>query len=201
MRHVLRMKGVQSRSGAIPALPFGVGVTAGSAGLIAATGGTDRASPRLSGTSSGAVALAAVAVAADQYGGAAARTQIASSGEVHWSPWPMGKDGDARFVTYFACSIASSQLWARHRSWLGGWSRCRARVSTGRSDVYRIRGADAIPRALPLLARRAQQRASLGADRRSPRPAALRLPDDGLRCNPSAGSPAGSKAQNPLSHT
>ena len=108
MRHVLRTKGVQSRSGAIPALPFGVGVTAGSAGLIAATGGTYRASPRLSGTSPGAVALAAVAVAADQYGGAAARTQKPSSGEIHEAPWPMGKGGDARFVTYLACSIAPS---------------------------------------------------------------------------------------------
>jgi len=84
-------------------------------------------------------------VAANQYGGAAAGTQIASSREVHWSPWPMGKDGYARFVTYFACSVASSQLWARHRSWLGGWSRCRARVSTGRSDIYRISDANATP--------------------------------------------------------
>jgi hypothetical protein len=57
----------------------------------------------------------------------------------------MGKDGDARFVTYLACSVASSQLWARHRSWLGGWTRCRARVSTGRSDIYRISDANATP--------------------------------------------------------
>ena len=121
-------------------------VTTAQAVLIAATGCPDRAPARLSGTFGGAVALAAVAVAANQYRGAAAGAQVASSGKVHWSPWPMGKDGDARFVTYLACSVASSQLWARHRSWLGGWSRCRARVSTGRSDFYRISAADATPR-------------------------------------------------------
>jgi len=188
MRHFLR-------SGPITLLTFGVGVTATQTGLIAASGGTDRAAARLAGTSSGAVALAAIAVAANQYGGAAAGAQIASSGEVHWSPWPMGKDGDARFVTYFACSVASSQLWARHRSWLGGWSRCRARVSTGRSDIYRISGADATPtQALQKSSRsRAPSLASVEADSSLPTPAALRLPDDGLRCNPSAGSPAGSK--------
>ena len=203
MRHFLRSKGVQRRSGPITLLTLGVGVTATQTGLIAASGRTDRASASLTGASR-AVALAAVAAAANQYGGAAASAQIASSGEVHWSPWPMGKDGDARFVTYFACSVASSQLWARHRSWLGGWSRCRARVSTGRSDIYRISGADATPfadapehapvsHALPL--------ASFEAGQPSPSPAALRLPDEGLRCNPSAGSPAGSKPQNHLSHT
>ena len=159
MRHFLRPKGVQSRpkgvqsrpkgvqspSGPITPLTFGVGVTARQAGLIAATGGTDRASACQIGTSAGAVALAAVAVAANQYGGTTAGAQIASSGEVHGSPWPMGKDGDARFVTYWACSVASSQLWARYRSWLGGWSRYRARVSIGRSEFYRISGADATP--------------------------------------------------------
>ena len=144
MRHFLRSKGVQRRSGPITLLTLGVGVTATQTGLIAASGRTDRASASLTGASR-AVALAAVAAAANQYGGAAASAQVASSGEVHWSPWPMGKDGDTRFVTYFACSVASSQLWARHRSWLGGWSRCRARVSTGRSDIYRISDADATP--------------------------------------------------------
>ena len=144
MRHFLRSKGVQRRSGPITLLTLGVGVTATQTGLIAASGRTDRASESLT-RASRAAALAAVAAAANQYGGAAASAQIASSGEVHWSPWPMGKDSDARFVTYFACSVASSQLWARHRSWLGGWSRCHARVSTGRSDIYRISGADATP--------------------------------------------------------
>ena len=101
MRHFLRPSPVTL-------LTFGVGVAAAQAVLIAATGGTDRASTRLAGTSGGAVALAAVAVAANQHGGAAACAQIASSGEVHWSPWPMGNDGDARFVTYLACRVASS---------------------------------------------------------------------------------------------
>ena len=138
MRHFLR-------SSPITLLTFGVGVTAAQAGLIAAPGSTDRASAGFAGTSGGAVALAAIAVAADQHSGAAGGAQIASSRQLHWSPWPMGKDGDARFVTYFAGSGASSQLWARHRVWLGGWSRCRARVSTGGSPIYRISGADAIP--------------------------------------------------------
>ncbi len=86
MRHFLRPKGALSRSGPIPLLTFGVGMTAAQAVLIAATGGSDRVSARPVGTSAGAVALAAVAVAANQYGGAAAGAQIASSGEVHWSP-------------------------------------------------------------------------------------------------------------------
>ena len=203
MRHFLRPKEVQSRSSPISLLTFGVGVTAAQAVLIAATGCPDRAPARLSGTFGGAVALAAVAVAANQYRGAAAGAQVASSGKVHWSPWPMGNDGDARFVTYLACSVASSQLWARHRSWLGGWSRCRARVSTGRSDFYRISAADATPFAdAPEHAPASHDlsRASFEADQSSPSPAALRLPDEGLRCNPSAGSPAGSKPHNRFSH-
>ena len=72
MRHFLRPKGVQSHLLPITPLTFGVGVTTAQAGLIAATGGTDRASACQVGTSRSAVALAAVAMAANQYGGAAA---------------------------------------------------------------------------------------------------------------------------------
>ena len=72
--------------GPVTALALGVGMTASPAGLIAATGGTDSGASSLLRTRLGAVALAAVAVAANQYGGAAARAQIASSREVHWSP-------------------------------------------------------------------------------------------------------------------
>ena len=86
MRHFLRPKGVQSHLVPITLLTFGVGVTTAQAVLIATTGGPDRAPACLVGASRGAVALAAVAVAANQYGGAAARAQIASSREVHWSP-------------------------------------------------------------------------------------------------------------------
>ena len=82
MRHFLRSKGVQRRSGPITLLTLGVGVTATQTGLIAASGRTDRASASLTGASR-AVALAAVAAAANQYGGAAAGAQIASSREVH----------------------------------------------------------------------------------------------------------------------
>ena len=86
MRHFLRPNGVQSRPVPVTLLTFGVSVATAQAVLITATGGTNRASARLSGTSGGAVALAAVAVAANQHGGAAAGAQVASSGEVHWSP-------------------------------------------------------------------------------------------------------------------
>ena len=157
--------------------------------MIAATRSTEREPACLVGTSSSAVALAAVAVAANQYGGAAAGAQIASSGEIHWSPLTNGerRRRPLRDI-YSACSVASSQLWARHRVWLGRWSRCRARVSTGRSDIYRIRGADATPMHV---VQRIVDRRQLPRSRLIVR--CLRLPDDGLRCNPSAGSPAGSK--------
>ncbi len=83
MRHFLL-------SGSVTALPFGVGVTTAQAGLIAATSGTNRTTASLVGTLRRAVAVAAIAVAADEYGGATAGAQVASPGKVHWHSGPMG---------------------------------------------------------------------------------------------------------------
>lgn len=89
MRHFLL-------SGPVTTLAFGVGVTAAHAVLIAATRGTDRSPACLVGTPRGAVALAAITVAANEHGRAAADAQVASSGKVHWPTWPMGFTGDVR---------------------------------------------------------------------------------------------------------
>jgi hypothetical protein len=59
--------------GPVTALAFGVGVTAAQAVLIAATRGTDRLSAGLVGAPRGAVAVAAIAVAANEHGCAASR--------------------------------------------------------------------------------------------------------------------------------
>lgn len=72
------------------ALTFGVGTTATMGVLIATTSGSYRLMAGLRRTSFGAVAVAAITVAADQYGGATAGAQVASSGEFHWQSGPMG---------------------------------------------------------------------------------------------------------------
>jgi len=76
MRHFLRF-------GPIPALVFGVCMTASVRRLIAATGGLNGDASCLVGTPCGAVAVTPIAVTADDHGGAATRTQIASSRKVH----------------------------------------------------------------------------------------------------------------------
>lgn len=96
--------------GPVTALPVGVGVATARAGLIAAAGGTNRTAARLLGTLRSAVALAAITVAADEYGGAAAGAQVASSGKVHWQWRPMANDGDVRFVKYYAGNVAPEGL-------------------------------------------------------------------------------------------
>ena len=203
MRHFLRPKAVQSHSGPITLLTFGVGVTTAQTVLIAITGGPDRAAACQVGTSRGAVALATVAVAANEYGGAAAGAQIASSREVHGSPWPMGKDGDARFVTY---TLHAASLRRSCGRGIG------AGLAVGPDAVPVFPPADQISTAsatlTPPLANgpehvpghRTPPPASIVADRSLLIPDALRLSDDGLRCNPSAGSPAGSKPHNRFSH-
>jgi hypothetical protein len=65
MRHFLL-------SGAVTALAFGVGMTTAQTRLIAAAGGTHGAAARLVGTLRRAVTVAAIAVAADEHGRAAA---------------------------------------------------------------------------------------------------------------------------------
>lgn len=118
-------------SGPIPALTFGVRVTSPTTRLIAATGGLDGSASCLIGTPGGAVALTPITVTANDHGGAATRTQVASSREVHGQRGPMGGRQQARFVEYSACDVARQDSGARHRNWLGGWDRCRAGISTG----------------------------------------------------------------------
>ena len=124
MRHFLRF-------GPIPALAFGVCMTASPARLIAVTGSLDGGASCLIGTPCGAVAMTPITVTTNDHGGAATRTQVASSREIHGQRRPMGEDSNARFVKYSACSVARQDSGARHRNWLGGWDRCRAGISTG----------------------------------------------------------------------
>lgn len=63
----------------VTALSVGVGVATARAGLVAPVGGTNRTAARLLGTLRSAVAMAAITVAADEYGSAAASAQVASS--------------------------------------------------------------------------------------------------------------------------
>lgn len=117
--------------GPVAALAFGMGMTTSQGGLVAATSSTDGGVSCLIGTGDGAVALPPIAVAANDHGSAATRTQVASSREIHGQRRPMGEDSNARFVKYSACSVARQDSGARHRNWLGGWDRCRAGIATG----------------------------------------------------------------------
>jgi hypothetical protein len=83
MRHFLAFRPVT-------ALALGVGVTTSSAGLIAATGSTDGGASSLRRTRLGAVALAAIAVGANDRGLAAAGAKVVSSCRFHGQR-PMGE--------------------------------------------------------------------------------------------------------------
>lgn len=83
MRHFLL-------SGSVTALPFGVRVTTAPAGLIAAAGSTHRLVAGLFSTLRGAVAMAAITRAADEYRRATAGAAIASSWKFHGHTGPMG---------------------------------------------------------------------------------------------------------------
>lgn len=124
MRHFLRF-------GPIATLAFGVGMTASARRLIAATGGMSGGASCLIGAPCSAVAVAPITVTTDDHGGAATRTQVASSREVHGQKRANGEDSNARFVEYSACSVDRQDSGARQRNWLGGWCRCRAGISTG----------------------------------------------------------------------
>jgi hypothetical protein len=77
MRHFLQF-------GPVAALPLGMGMTAAQARLITAPGAAHGLMACLLRTLRGAVAVAAITVAADDNGGTAAGAQVASSGSVHW---------------------------------------------------------------------------------------------------------------------
>ena len=155
---------------------------------------------RLRRTSSGAVAVAAITMAAHKHGSAAAGAQVASSGDIHWQSGPMERvDGDARFVKYYAGNVAAVGAAGRGigtglavgtgvapafppASWLSTPSPMLALPSRRPSEFF--------VRQLQLALTRPS------GDSSHPIPAALRLSDDGLLCNPSAGSVAGRKPQN-----
>ena len=120
-------------------LTFGVGTAAAMRVLIATASGSYRLMACLWRTSPRAIAVAAITVAADQHGGAAAGTKVAPSWEFHWQLGPMGSRR-RRALREILCR-QRRRCWgcgARHRNWLGGWDRCRACVSTGWSAFYRI---------------------------------------------------------------
>lgn len=136
-------------------LTFGVGTAAAMGVLVATASGSYRLMAGLRRASSRAVAVAAITAAADQYRGAAAGAQVASSGEVHWRSGPMGSRRRRPLCEILRVQrrpsglrgAASDLTW-----WLGPVSRLRFHRPT---------------RFLPHRRRR-----------RYPTPAALRLPDN-----------------------
>jgi hypothetical protein len=100
MRHFLL-------SGPVPTLPFGMGATAAMRVLIATASRPDRLLAGLRRAACGAVAITTITGAADEHGIAATGAQVASSGEFHWQSGPMERDGNVRFVKYYAGNVAA----------------------------------------------------------------------------------------------
>jgi len=124
---------------AVLTLAFGMGETATMRVLIATAGSPYRLVTCLRRASLRAVAVAAITIAADKHGGAAAGAQVTSSGDIHWHSGPM--DSRRRPALREILCRQRRRCWgcgARHRNWLGGWDRCRACVSTGQSAFYSI---------------------------------------------------------------
>jgi hypothetical protein len=160
----------------VKALALSVGMTASPAILIAATGGTGSGVSRLRRTRLGAVALAAIAVAANDHCFAAAGTKIVSSCRIHRQR-PMGGRLQ-RLLRGILCmqrcpsgqrGAASELAWR-----LGPLSR---RHLHRLRCFYRIAGIGA----------------TVSPNTVITSPAALRLPDGSLLRKPPAGSPAGSR--------
>ncbi len=76
-------------SGPIAALPLCMRVPAAQTGLIAATRGTNCLAASQFGAIAAAVAIAAIAVAADQRSRTATSAQVAPSRRLHWQSGPM----------------------------------------------------------------------------------------------------------------
>ncbi len=160
--------------GSVTALPFSMRMTTAPAGLIAAAGSTHRVLAGLFSTLRGAVAMAAITRAADEYRRATAGAEIASSWKGHWHTRPMGSSRERPL-----CGILRVQ---RRPSGLRGAT----------TELAWRLGAPAFPPAgqrstasvIP---------APLSGHPFRIIPAALRLPDDALLRNPSAGSPSGRK--------
>jgi hypothetical protein len=77
-------------SAAIATLTSSVGVASAKAGLVTFSGGLYAPGAHLSGTVGAAVTVTAVAVAADDYAGAAAGAHVASWGWLHRQIGPTG---------------------------------------------------------------------------------------------------------------
>lgn len=168
MRHILLF-------GPIPALAFGVCMTTSPARLIAATSGMGSGASCLIGTSRGAVAVTPITVTANDHGGAATRTQVASSRELHGQRGPMGGKtaSPLREILCMQRCLSGQRGAVSELAWrLVPMSR---RHLHRRSAIYRI---DCIG-------------ASASPSTAIPSPVALRLPDGSLLRKPPAGSPAG----------
>ncbi len=170
MRHFLRF-------GPIPALTFSMGMTASATCLIAATGGTERGASCLIGAGDGAVAVAPIALAANDHGGAATRTQETSSREVHGQRKANGgrQQRPLRGILCMRRCPLGQRGAASELAWRLG--------PLSRRHLHRLRCFYRI--------------GSIGAtasfNTTINRPAALRLPDGSLLRKPPAGRPAGSR--------
>ena len=172
MRHFLRF-------GPIPALAFGVSMTASVRRLIAATGGTDGGASRMIGAPFGAVAMTPITMTTDDHGGAATRTQVASSREVHGQRAPMGErqQHPLREILCMQRCPTGQRGAASELAWRLG--------PVSRRHLHRLRCY------LPHWPHRRYR----PAQHRFPGPAALRLPDGSLLRKPPAGSPAGRRSK------
>ncbi|MDR2155110.1 MAG: hypothetical protein LBE78_08815 [Burkholderiaceae bacterium] len=112
MRHFLLF-------GPVSALALRVGHAPARAGLVTPAGGAQRQAPRLIGARARAVALAPVAVAANEHGRAAARAQVTACGQFHGISGPWGLDGASRFVKYLA---GNTPVWAWGAASVRTWS-------------------------------------------------------------------------------
>jgi len=121
MRHVLL-------SGTVTAAAFGVGKAAATAGLVAPARLTNRVTSGRLRTVRGAINLATVAVAANDHLRPTAHAEKESARGFHWRPKARqgGLDRGFKLVKYSPCTRAQARRGARHRSGLGGLSRCRA---------------------------------------------------------------------------
>jgi len=172
MRHFLRF-------GPIPTLAFGVRMTTPARCLIAATGGLEGSASRLIGALCGAVAVTPITVTANDHGGAATRTQVASSREVHGQTGPMGGKtaSPLREILCMQRCPSGQRGAASELAWrLGPMSR---------RHLHRLR----------CFYRIGSIGASASPNTTIPSPAALRLPDGSLLRKPPAGSPAGCRSK------
>lgn len=105
MRHFLLFRPVT-------ALPLGMPTATRQTVLVAFSSGSQSTPPGSLRTGLIAVAVATIAMTADRHARAASRTQVLSSRGFHRRFWPMGVNGNARFVRHSAGDVT---LWLRAR--------------------------------------------------------------------------------------